>query len=40
LLEKGAIPIVGFSKAERIDEALAVRDKTLTKEEIQYLKEQ
>jgi aryl-alcohol dehydrogenase-like predicted oxidoreductase len=39
LLQKGAIPIIGFSKVERIDEALGVRGKTLTDEEMKYLEE-
>ncbi|KAI9677019.1 MAG: hypothetical protein M1817_006858 [Caeruleum heppii] len=32
-------PIIGFSKIERIDEALASRDKVLTDEEMNYLEE-
>lgn len=40
LLQKGAIPIIGFSKVERIDEALDTRGKTLTEEEMKYLEEQ
>ena len=30
-------PIIGFSKTERIDEALEIRDKSLTDEEMDYL---
>lgn len=32
-------PIVGFSGAERMDEAIATRGKTLTDEERKYLEE-
>jgi aryl-alcohol dehydrogenase-like predicted oxidoreductase len=32
-------PIIGFSSIERIDEAIAVRGKTLTEEEEKYLEE-
>ena len=39
VLQKGAIPIVGFSKVERIDEALGVKGKSLTVEEMEYLEE-
>jgi len=39
LLQRGAIPIIGFSKVERIDEALGVRGKTLMDEEMRYLEE-
>jgi aryl-alcohol dehydrogenase-like predicted oxidoreductase len=38
-IQKGDIPIVGFSKVERIDEALEVQGKTLTEEEVKYLEE-
>jgi aryl-alcohol dehydrogenase-like predicted oxidoreductase len=38
-IQKGDIPIIGFSKVERIDEALEVRGKTLTDEEMEYLEE-
>lgn len=38
-IQKGDIPIVGFSKVERIDEALQVRGKMLTQEETKYLEE-
>ena len=38
-IQKGDLPIIGFSKVERIDEALEVRGKTLTEEEIKYLEE-
>ena len=32
-------PIIGFSSIERMDEALAVKGKTLTEEEDKYLEE-
>lgn len=32
-------PIIGFSSVKRIDEAIAVRGKTLTDEEVKYLEE-
>lgn len=38
-IQKGNIPIIGFSKVERIDEALEVKGKTLTEEEMKYLEE-
>ncbi len=38
-IQKGGIPIVGFSKVARIDEALEVKRKTLTEEEMRYLEE-
>ncbi|KAL1989108.1 hypothetical protein VTN96DRAFT_5871 [Rasamsonia emersonii] len=39
IIQKGTIPIVGFSNLERLDEAVEVRGKTLTDEEIKYLEE-
>ena len=36
---KGAVPIVGFNKLERIEEACGVRGKVLTEEEVKYLEE-
>lgn len=39
VLHKGANPIVGFSKPERIDDALAAVDLELTEEELAYLEE-
>ncbi|KAJ5363622.1 uncharacterized protein N7496_009335 [Penicillium cataractarum] len=39
LLQKGAVPIIGFSTTQRIDEALGVRGKTLTEEEVKYLED-
>jgi aryl-alcohol dehydrogenase-like predicted oxidoreductase len=33
-------PIIGFSSVERMDEALAVKDITLTEDERKYLEEQ
>jgi Predicted oxidoreductases (related to aryl-alcohol dehydrogenases) len=38
-IQKGTIPIVGFSSLARLEEAVDVRGKTLTEEEIQYLEE-
>jgi aryl-alcohol dehydrogenase-like predicted oxidoreductase len=32
-------PIIGFSSVDRMDEAIEVRDKTLTEEEEKYLEE-
>lgn len=32
-------PIIGFSSVKRIDEAVEVRGKTLTDEEVKYLEE-
>ena len=38
LLHKGvSSPIIGFSSVERMDEALQVRGKMLTEEEVKYL---
>lgn len=39
IIEKGTIPIVGFSNIGRLEEAAAVRGKTLTDDEIKYLEE-
>ena len=39
IIQKGAIPIVGFSNIARIDEACDVRGKSLTDEEMKYLEE-
>lgn len=33
-------PIIGFSSVERMDEALQLRDKALTEEEVKYLDEE
>ena len=33
-------PIIGFSKIERMDEALAVKEKELTEEEERWLEEE
>jgi aryl-alcohol dehydrogenase-like predicted oxidoreductase len=38
-IQKGEIPIIGFSNVERIDEALEIKGKTLTDEEVKYLEE-
>ena len=39
IIQKGTIPIVGFSNLNRLEEAVAVRGKTLTEDEIKYLEE-
>jgi len=39
IIQKNTIPIVGFSNLSRLDEAVEVRGKTLTEEEIKYLEE-
>jgi len=39
IIQKGTIPICGFSNLSRLDEAVAVRGKKLTEEEIKYLEE-
>lgn len=39
IIQKGTIPICGFSNLGRLDEAVAVRGKTLTEEEMKYLEE-
>ncbi|KAI0128333.1 aldo-keto reductase [Xylariales sp. AK1849] len=39
IVQKGTIPIVGFSNLERLGEAADVRGKSLTAEEIKYLEE-
>lgn len=39
IIQKGTIPIVGFSKVSRLEEAAAVRGKSLTDEDIKYLEE-
>ncbi|KAI0140654.1 aldo-keto reductase [Pestalotiopsis sp. NC0098] len=39
IIQKGTIPIVGLSNLQRLEEATAVRGKTLTEEEIKYLEE-
>jgi aryl-alcohol dehydrogenase-like predicted oxidoreductase len=38
-IQKGDIPIIGFSKVERIDETLEIQGKILTDEEMKYLEE-
>ena len=37
LRSKGAVPIVGFNSVGRIDEALGIRGKSLTDEDVKYL---
>ncbi|KIW31507.1 uncharacterized protein PV07_03152 [Cladophialophora immunda] len=39
IIQKGTIPIVGFSNLARLDEAVAVRGKVLTEDEMKYLEE-
>ncbi|KKY25760.1 putative aldo-keto reductase [Diplodia seriata] len=39
IVQKGTVPIVGFSSVERLDEAVKVKGKELTDEEIKYLEE-
>ena len=39
IVQKGTIPIVGFSNLSRLDEAAEVRGKTLTEDEVKYLEE-
>lgn len=39
IIQKDTIPIVGFSNLARLDEAVEVRGKTLTDEEMKYLEE-
>lgn len=38
-MKRVSAPIIGFSSAERIDEALSARGKELTEEEERYLEE-
>lgn len=39
IIQKGTIPIVGFSNTSRLEEAADVRGKTLTDDEMKYLEE-
>jgi aryl-alcohol dehydrogenase-like predicted oxidoreductase len=39
IIQKGTIPIVGFSNLGRLDEAVDVKGKTLTAEEMKHLEE-
>lgn len=39
IIQKGTIPIVGFSNLSRLDEAVDVKGKTLTDEETKWLEE-
>ena len=39
IIQKNTIPIVGFSNLSRLDEAVDVKGKTLTDEEMKYLEE-
>ena len=38
-IQKGTIPIVGFSNLSRLDEAAEVRGKTLSDDEMKWLEE-
>ncbi|KAI0102625.1 NADP-dependent oxidoreductase domain-containing protein [Nemania sp. FL0031] len=39
LVQKGAIPITGISSVDRVDDAVGIRGKVLTDEELKYLEE-
>jgi aryl-alcohol dehydrogenase-like predicted oxidoreductase len=39
IIQKDTIPIVGFSNVERLTQAVEVKGKTLTDEEMKYLEE-
>lgn len=39
IIQKGTVPIVGFSNLGRLEEACQVRGKRLTSEEMKYLEE-
>ena len=39
VIQRGTIPIVGFSNLSRLDEAVEVRGKELTEDEMKYLEE-
>jgi len=39
VIQKGTVPIVGFSNLGRVDEACEVRGKELTEDEMKYLEE-
>lgn len=39
IIQKGTIPIVGFNKLERLDEACEVRGKMLSEDEMKHLEE-
>ena len=39
LRQKGAVPITGITTVERMEEACAMKGKTLTEEEVKYLEE-
>lgn len=39
VIQKGTVPIVGFSNLGRLEEACQVKGKTLTDEEMKYLEE-
>jgi aryl-alcohol dehydrogenase-like predicted oxidoreductase len=39
IIQKGTIPIVGFSSVERLHQSIEVKGKELTEEDIKYLEE-
>ncbi|RMD40817.1 hypothetical protein DV735_g4302, partial [Chaetothyriales sp. CBS 134920] len=39
IIQRGTVPIVGFSNLDRLDDAVAVRGKELTADEVKYLEE-
>lgn len=39
IIQKGTIPICGFSNLSRLDEAVGVKGKVLSEEEVKYLEE-
>jgi aryl-alcohol dehydrogenase-like predicted oxidoreductase len=39
IIQKGTVPIVGFSSLKRLEEAVDVKGKSLTDEEMKYLEE-
>ena len=39
IIQRGTIPIVGFSNLDRLDEAADVKGKELTQDEMKYLEE-
>jgi aryl-alcohol dehydrogenase-like predicted oxidoreductase len=39
IIQKGTIPIVGFSSIDRLNQSVGIKGKELTEEEIKYLEE-
>jgi aryl-alcohol dehydrogenase-like predicted oxidoreductase len=39
IIQKGTVPIVGFSSVDRMDQSIAVKGKELTEEEMKHLEE-